>query len=300
MTDDQNATPQSVERISLTDLYQALPEHLDTAEPFDVEAGLARLDAWIDGQQTLQSSPEPTAAAELELTVRDVHTGRSLEIAHALTPDLAARWLDLQEKRVALEEAHADAQALALRRRLEEEALDAAHRRELEAAEAAHRRELEAAHEAHLIERDTADRELRRTIELRKVPDPELEIRVHEETRTATRQLRARVLAVALPSATWLAGFITSVISHMNELSVTLGFGLLAIGSAYASAVLFATRKATGSESQAQRVDAGRILRFLLFREDQSAEELRIRDHVREAEADVDGRPRKARRRVSR
>lgn len=36
------------QRITLTELYQALPAYLDGAEPFDVDAGLKMLNDWID------------------------------------------------------------------------------------------------------------------------------------------------------------------------------------------------------------------------------------------------------------
>jgi hypothetical protein len=49
MSNEQHETPQPVDRVSLTEIYQALPEYLAVAkEPFDVEAGLSELDAWID------------------------------------------------------------------------------------------------------------------------------------------------------------------------------------------------------------------------------------------------------------
>jgi len=246
MTDEQQDTPQPVERISLTDIYQALPDYLDTAEPYDVEAGWAKLDAWIDTQTGApQSSLEPVTVAELDGPVVEGGHDRSLEIAHALTPELARRWLDLEERRIAVEEARADAETAALQHRLDEETLEAAHRRELQAADAEHLR----------------------VLELRKIPDPELELRVRQETWMASRQLRARVLAVVVPSITWLAGFVVSVLSHLDTLGLVLGFGLFGLGSAYGSAVLLAARSATTSDDPHRRSDAARILRFLMFRE---------------------------------
>jgi hypothetical protein len=40
-----------ITRQPLSELYAALPEYLDDAAPYDVEAGLARLNAWIDEQE---------------------------------------------------------------------------------------------------------------------------------------------------------------------------------------------------------------------------------------------------------
>src|SRR5436309_1980020 len=128
MNDEQHDTPQPVERISLTDLYQAIPARLgESEEPFDVEAGLADLHAWIDTQQDAERAAHGSpaqASSELVLPTREA---RDLQAAQSLSPELAARWLELEERRVALEEAHAEAETLALRRRLDEEALEAAH-----------------------------------------------------------------------------------------------------------------------------------------------------------------------------
>jgi hypothetical protein len=38
-------------RIPLSELYTALPDYLAQAEPYDVQAGLARFNAWLDEQQ---------------------------------------------------------------------------------------------------------------------------------------------------------------------------------------------------------------------------------------------------------
>ncbi|WP_430786909.1 hypothetical protein [Actinoplanes sp. G11-F43] len=264
MNDEQHNTPQSVERISLTDLYQELPEHLDSAEPYDVEAGLARFNTWIDSQdEAPDRAIEPTEHANVTFTLHETGTGKSIEFGHALTPELAARWLHLEEQRFELERKRGKAEVAALNHRLDQEALEAEHRRQLEVAEAEHRR----------------------TVELRKIHDPEAERRELQEFRIAARRIRARVIAFTVPTLTWLAAFVLSILREWSNGSILLGAGLFALGSAYGSAVLLATRTATTAPDPLKREHAARILRFLMFREEPAHE-------AREKPADA-SRPRR-------
>lgn len=65
-------------RISLSELYAMLPDHLAETEPFDVQAGLARLNRWIDEQENEQmTTSELAAALEDEL---DVHVLTAAQI----------------------------------------------------------------------------------------------------------------------------------------------------------------------------------------------------------------------------
>ena len=276
MTDEQHNTPQPVERVSLTELYHALPDRLaDSEEAFDVEAGLADLHSWIDAQPETESAGSQTF--EVVLTTRDA---RDLQAAQSLSPDFADRWLSLEERRVALEEAHAEAQAFALRHRLDEATRESAHRRELEAADAAHRRALElraleleedSAREARLKRLGEAEEE--REVELRRLALLEEENRSRLRARAASRQLTGRVLAVAMPSIAWSIGFLISVVNGLSALTLVFSFGLIGLGTIYGLAIFVAVSTATTAHEPGRRRDAERVMRFLLFREGHSAED---------------------------
>lgn len=275
MTDEQRNTPQPVEHVSLTELYQAISERLaDTEEAFDVEAGLADLHTWIDAQREGEEAVHGTSSQTSSEVVLTPRGARGLQAAQSLSPELADRWLSLEERRVALEEAHAEAEAIALRHRLDEDTHESAHRRELEAADAVHRRTLELRaldHEANLarearlkrLEDAVGDRE----VELRKLAMLEEENRSRLQARAASRQLTARVLAVAMPSIAWSIGFLISVINRLNDLTMVFGFSLIGLGTIYGLAISVAARTATTAHEPDRRRDAERVLRFLLFRE---------------------------------
>ncbi len=53
-------------RISLRELYVLLAEHLAETEPFDVEAGLAELNRWIDEQEEKMTHSEAVVMAEAQ------------------------------------------------------------------------------------------------------------------------------------------------------------------------------------------------------------------------------------------
>ena len=233
MNDDQHNTPQPAEQISLTDLYQALPEHIaNTEEPFDVEAGLAELNAWIDEQPGTQAiaeqDREPFAAGELVSSRLAGDVDRSLEMAHALTPELAARWLDQEERRIAIEE-----------RRIKLE-----------------RKRLELRH----------DLDLQRLQSERTIDEERLALRrqlLGEEARLMSRGRAGRAVARVLAPVFVMVGFVLSAVYHVGELATTLSLAAALYGLLLFTAVTAATR----AGDVARRRDARDVLRALLLQD---------------------------------
>ncbi|MEV4638422.1 hypothetical protein AB0J80_13830 [Actinoplanes sp. NPDC049548] len=240
MSDEQHETPQPVDRISLTELYQALPDYLaETAERFDVEAGLAELDAWIDEHEARaaqdEAAPGDTEPARtpdgLLPAPAEAHI---LQAARELSPELAAQWLHLQERHMALQERRLELEATALRHNLEQQALTMAHERELALRHAASVEEQQA---------------------------------LSYELRVTGRHKLGQAIAVASTSLVWLIGFSLSILRGSGTTTLILGLGFITVVASYFAMVQIAIKAATGEGDYRRRRDAERVLRILLFRE---------------------------------